>query len=324
MLLARVISVALLFVLCSALYFGMFIMSSICSWGLFVCVFVMVCSCCCCPQCLWFYGARRTRCSTRDRRDFCPRWTMKYKVHDLWLLGWALCIIVAWVIIGCFYISLLKFRGSWFLITQGVYRVSANTSFDQAKDQFAFSIPDNVRLNWTARHARPNSNERQCIIPLIFPNETKALFWLDCLSESDCTQTEPDELQLRCPARTNTSTHIQTTVSWRNVNRGQCGTTYYRVEVDYLVKEAATMNGLDMDHDSFILLENPEESLTAYIIVFVVVTIAIHALILGCLLSMCLLNSGDSFISTPYDDIDEGAPLAAGEIIGRNATIKQP
>jgi len=119
MLLARVISIVVIFILCSTLYFGMYIISSVYSWGIFICVFVAACYCCCLPIYLWFHGARRGRCSTRDRRDFCPRLTMKYKVHGLWLLGWVLGILVACLIIGCFYVNVLGFRGSWFLITQG-------------------------------------------------------------------------------------------------------------------------------------------------------------------------------------------------------------
>jgi len=116
---ARIVSVIILFTFCSVLYFGLYMLSAVCLWGIFICLLSMICFGCCFPQCLFFHGIRKDNCSTNDRRDFCSKCTIKYKVHDIWLMGWMLCIVITLVLFGCFFLNMLEFRGSWFSMTQG-------------------------------------------------------------------------------------------------------------------------------------------------------------------------------------------------------------
>jgi len=109
---------------------------------------------------------------------------------------------------------------------------------------------------------------------------------------------EPDKLVLYCPEFVNATTIIRNAVSWDNVNRKLYETSTYYVGADF-----------SKDITNIVLLRGQSHS--TYFIAFFIVTIVIHVLILLCLLSMCLLNAGDSFTADQYDDIDEETIAAA-------------
>jgi len=116
---------------------------------------------------------------------------------------------------------------------------------------------------------------------------------LDCISSSNCTLLELDNLRLSCPGIVNTSATIRTAVSVHNMGRQSCGKSTYDNTYDKILKPAY--------EDSSIILLNIMESLPIY---FTVLTLIIHVIVLGSLLGICLMNRNYITFNS-YDDIEE-------------------